>query len=29
VAAEPTWGQYGNVWSNNSWADGAKAGQQL
>lgn len=29
VTAEPVWGQHGNVWSNNTWADGPKAGQPL
>lgn len=27
LAAAPTWGTLGNVWSNNTWADGPNAGQ--
>lgn len=29
VAAEPVWGQYGNLWSSNTWADGPNAGKSL
>ncbi|MEZ4222207.1 MAG: hypothetical protein R3B13_14825 [Polyangiaceae bacterium] len=29
VTATPEWGKLGNVWSNNTWADGPKAGQEL
>lgn len=29
LAAGPTWGTNGNIWSGNTWADGASAGQGI
>lgn len=29
IADQPVWGQYGNVQSNNTWADGVKVGQSF
>lgn len=29
LAAAPTWGTLGNVWSGNTWADGPNAGQSI
>ena len=29
VTAQPPWGSQGNVWSGNTWADGANAGQTI